>query len=237
LLGAPSPVAAAIDRQVRTILLPPTRTLSIDITIGAVHIEGSTRADAEIEIVRRTPTEAGMARIPVAFAETDTDVRVSALQAEDGADPAYRSEITVRVPHGAQLPSVHLLEGRVTLRGLHGTIGADVRRGSITASDISGTVRLESGIGDITIERGRLSPAGLLRLRTFNGNIRLTLVERPIDARVMALALNGTIASDIPLAMKSTWGPRWGEATLGRGEPVISLDVVNGRIEIRAPGK
>jgi hypothetical protein len=49
----------------------------------------------------------------------------------------------------------------------------------------------------------------------------------------MALALNGTINSDIPLTMKDTWGPRWGEATLGKGEPVVSIDVITGRIEIR----
>ena len=53
------------------------------------------------------------------------------------------------------------------------------------------------------------------------------LAERPADARIMALALNGD-QSDIPLTMKDTWGPRWGEATLGKGEPVISLDVVTG---------
>ncbi len=234
-LATPSPAGAALDRQVRTVLLPPTRTLSIEITIGAVHIEGWTRADAEIEVVRRAPTEAGLERIPVEFAETGTDVRVSALQVDSGTDPAYRAEVTVRVPRGAHLSSVHLLEGRVTLRGLDGTIAADVRRGSITATDVSGTLRLESGIGDITIERGQLSPDGLLRLRTFNGTIRLALAERPSHARIMALALNGTIESDIALAMKDTWGPRWGEATLGRGEPVIALDVVNGRIEIRAP--
>jgi hypothetical protein len=204
-------------------------------TIGNVHIEGSTRTDAEIEIVRRAPTERALARIAVQFDETATDVRVTALQVEGGTDPAYRADVTLRVPHGVQLRSVHLLEGRVTLRGLHGTIAADVRRGSITATDVSGTVRLESGIGDITVERGQLSAGGLLRLRTFNGDVRLALLERPLDARIMALALNGTIRSDIPLTMKDTWGPRWGEATLGRGEPVISVDVVNGRIEIHAP--
>jgi DUF4097 and DUF4098 domain-containing protein YvlB len=215
--------------------LPAIRALSLEMTIGDVHIEGSTRADAEIEIVRRAPTERALARIAVQFDETATDVRVSALQVEGGTDPAYRADVTLRVPHGAQVRSVHLLEGRMTLRGLHGTIAADVRRGSITATDVSGTVRLESGIGDITVERGLLSADGLLRLRTFNGDVRLALTERPLDARIMALALNGTIRSDIPLTMKDTWGPRWGEATLGRGQPVISLDVVNGRIEIRAP--
>ena len=72
-----------------------------------------------------------------------------------------------------------------------------------------------------------------MRLRTFNGDVRLTFAEVPADARVMALALNGTISSDIPLTMKDTWGPRWGEATLGKGEPVVSIDVITGRIEIR----
>ena len=59
--------------------------------------------------------------------------------------------------------------------------------------------------------------------------------ERPTDARILALALNGPIASDIPLKTRDTWGPRWGEATLGKGEPVISIDVVTGSIEIKSP--
>ena len=65
--------------------------------------------------------------------------------------------------------------------------------------------------------------------------MRLTLAERPADARVMALALNGTISSDIPLRTKDAWGPRWGEATLGQGEPVIAIDVITGAIHIKLP--
>jgi DUF4097 and DUF4098 domain-containing protein YvlB len=81
----------------------------------------------------------------------------------------------------------------------------------------------------------RLVPDGLLRLRTFNGDVRLTLAERPTDARVLALALNGSIESNLTLTMKDTWGPRWGEATLGKGEPVISIDVITGTIDIKVP--
>ena len=83
-------------------------------------------------------------------------------------------------------------------------------------------LRLETGIGSIVLTNARLSPIGLLRLRAFNGDVRVTLAERPADARILALALNGHIRSDIPLTMKDTWGPRWGEATLGKGEPVMS---------------
>ena len=46
---------------------------------------------------------------------------------------------------------------------------------------------------------------------------------------------NGTITSVIPLALKDTWRPRWGEPSVGKGEPVIGIDVITGAIQIKAP--
>jgi hypothetical protein len=215
--------------------LPATRTVTLDITVGDVSIVGSDRTDAQLEISRRAPNAASMTRIPISIEESPDAVRVRAVQANGDTDPAYRTDITLRVPRAARLGPINLLEGRATLSGLHGAMTLNVRRGPIQATDVSGVVRLETEIGDVTVDKARLSDNGLLRLRTFNGNAKLTLAERPTDARILALVLNGTIHSDIPLNMKDRWGPRAGEATLGRGEPVISLDVVTGRIEIRAP--
>jgi hypothetical protein len=228
----PAPVT---DTQVRTFALPATRSLTLATTVGDVRVVGEPRQDASLAIVLKAPNPEGLARMPVIIEETETEVRVSAAQLAGASDPALTTEITLRVPHAARLSSVRLLEGRLTLARLRGAVTADVRRGSIDATDSEGTLRLESGIGDIVAERMRLSPGGLLRLRAFNGDVRLTLAERPSDARIMALALNGTIRSDIPLTMKDTWGPRWGETTLGRGEPVISIDVITGTIRIQFP--
>jgi hypothetical protein len=223
------------DRQSQTVALPEGRSLALDVTIGAVRILGEPRADALIEIVRTAPTHAALARIPVKIDQTESMVHVVAVQQDGGTDASLKTDVTLRVPHAATVGPVRVLEGRLTLAALRGRITADVRRGPIEAMGIEGTVRLETGIGNVIADRVRLSPQGLLRLRAFNGDIRLTLVERPPDARVMALALNGTIRSDIPLRTKDTWGPRWAEATIGKGEPVISLDVITGLIEIKAP--
>jgi hypothetical protein len=231
----PSHAAAATDVQSRTIALPPARTLSLEITIGTVAIVGSARTDAQIEIVRRAPKDVDLARIPVTVEESDREVRVQAVQADGQTDPELRTDVTLRVPHTARLGPIRIVEGRATLSSLHGSITLTLRRGPIEASDVSGAIRLESEIGSLAVNRARLSADGVLRLRTFNGDIKLTLVERPADARILAVALNGSIASDIPLNMKDKWGPRSGEVTLGRGEPVISLDVVTGRIELRSP--
>ena len=225
--------ATATDRHSRTIPLPAGRTLAIDITVGNVRLEGSDRPDVEIEIERRAPSTEDLSRVPIAIDESPTRVLVRVVQAAGATDPAVRADVVVRVPRDAVVERVQILEGRLIVNGFRGTLSADVRRGPIDATDVSGSLRLETGIGSIAMTNARLSPNGVLRLRAFNGDVRLALAERPVDVRILALALNGRVQSDIPLTMKDTWGPRWGEVTLGKGEPVISIDVVTGTIEIR----
>ena len=221
------------DRRVYTIALPPSRALSVELTIGDLRVTGEHRTDAVIEVVRTAPAAESLARIPVTIEETPDEVRVIGTQADSGTNAAFRTDVTMRVPRAAVLKALRVMEGRVVLSALSGSVDADLRRGPIEATGLEGVVRLETGIGSVTAKGMRLSPNGLLRLRAFNGDVRLTLAERPVDARVMALVLNGRIDSQIPLAVKDTWGPRFGEATLGKGEPVISLDVVTGGIEIK----
>lgn len=223
------------DRQNRVVALPADKPLSIDVTVGSVRIIGWDRADAEIVVERRVPSAQHMSQLPLAIDDTPERVTVTAVQAANGTDPSIRAEITVRVPRRALIDRIKVFEGRISVEQFAGTLTADIQRGPIEARDMSGTLRLSSEIGDVTLTNARLSPGGLLRLRTFNGDVRLTLAERPANARIMALALNGHVKSDIPLTHRDTWGPRWAEATIGRGEPVISIDVVTGTIELKSP--
>jgi DUF4097 and DUF4098 domain-containing protein YvlB len=223
------------DRQARTIQLPPGKPLSIEVTVGNVRIGGWDKPDVELVVERRAPDKAQLARVPLAVDETPARVSVRALQTENTTDPAVRADVTVRVPRDALIDRVQVLEGRVAIEGFSGTLSADIRRGPIDGRHVAGTLRLEAGIGSVTLTESRLSEGGLLRLRAFNGDVRLSLAARPTDARIMALALNGSVHSDIPLNRRETWGPRWAEATLGKGEPVISIDVVTGLIEIKSP--
>ena len=227
--------ADVTDRQSRTVALEDGRALSVEVAIGAVRIDGWDRQEAEITIDRRVPSVADRPRLPIEIDETPSRVTVRALQADGRFDRALRAEITIQVPRRALIERIEIMEGRLAINGFGGSVNAGIRRGSIEASNLSGTVRFETGIGSVAVTGARLTPDGLLRLRTFNGDVRLALAERPSDARIMALALNGTIKSEIPLTTKDRWGPRWGETSIGKGEPVISIDVVNGVIEIKAP--
>lgn len=228
-----STAAADTERATHRFDLPSTRALSIDITIGRIRIEGTRRTDAEVLIERTAPNADAMKRFPVVIDESPERVAIRIVQSENGTDPDLVSNVVLRVPQHATLVPVHVMEGRLEVRAFHGTLTADVRRGPIEGTDLSGTLRLETGIGSVALENARLVPDGLLRLRAFNGDVRLRMPAPPANARVLALALNGTIQSDIPMTSKDTWGPRWSEATLGEGEPVISIDVVTGKVVIQ----
>ena len=223
------------DRQTEVIPLPDGKPLVIEITIGNVRIEGWDKSDVEITVERRVPAAAQFSQLPISIAEVPPGVVVRAVQNDDATDPAFKSDVTVRIPRSAIIERLSVVEGRISIEGFTGSINGTIRRGPIEAKDISGTIRLETQIGSVTLTNAKLSANGLLRLRTFNGDVKLTFGERPANARIMALALNGSIKSDIPLALRESWGPRWGEATLGKGEPVISIDVVTGQVEIRSP--
>jgi DUF4097 and DUF4098 domain-containing protein YvlB len=225
----------AADKQTRVVPLPAGKTLAIEITIGNVRIEGWDRPDVEISVERHAPSTAQLDNAPITIEDSASQVLVRIIQLDGATDPLIRSDLVVRVPLSAVIDRVQVMEGRISISRFAGTITADIRRGPIEGKNLSGTLRLESGIGSVILTGTRLSANGLLRLRAFNGDVRLTLAERPTDARIMALALNGSIKSEIPLTMKDTWGPRWGETTIGKGEPVISLDVVTGTVEIRSP--
>lgn len=225
--------AEVTDRVRRVVPLPAGSRLDLDLTNGDVRLVGTTRSDLTVEVERTAPTDADLARFPVEIAVDAAGVRVRIRQ--DGTDARLTSNVRLDVPRAARIDALRIAEGRLEVADFSGALTAEVRRGPITASRVSGVLRLETGIGDIDLGQVRLVADGLIRARAFNGDLRVAFAERPSDARVMALALNGAVVSAIPLTLKTGWGPRWGEATLGRGEPVVSLDVVSGDIRIEAP--
>ena len=228
--------AVVDDRSVRTFTLAAGQRLGIAIAVGSLRVTGEAgRRDVRVEITRHAPSNDALARLPIVVTETAEGPRLAVTQTADGADPALRAELVVTAPVDAALEPLHVAEGRLELRGLHGRLRATVARGPIVADDVGGIVRLETTIGPVDVTRAALEASGLLRLRAFNGDVRLALAAPLRNTRVMALALNGTVTSAVPLTLKDGWGPRWGEATVGRPDRVVSIDVVTGAIRIDAP--
>ena len=89
------------DRQTQTLALPPDKTISIEVTVGNVRIDGWDKPDVEIVVERRAPDKAQLGRVAVAIEDTPARVSVRALQTENTTDPAFRADVAVRVPRAA----------------------------------------------------------------------------------------------------------------------------------------
>jgi len=233
---ASSAHADATDRVSRVVPLAEGTPIRIDATVADVTIVGSNRPDVSVEVVRRAPTAADLSSYPVVIATRDGALHISAVQAaingEPGRDANLKTEITIAAPATAKFEAIRVFEGRVRLTNLKAAVDVDLQRGPVEATGLAGRIRLESGIGSIDVRDSELTRGGMMRLRLFNGPLRVRFARAPSSARILAVTFNGTIASDIPLTKKEQFGPRFGETTIGDGDPVMSMDVVTGNIEI-----
>jgi hypothetical protein len=225
--------ADAVDRVERVFDAPPATPVSVRITVGNVDVRAWDRHQIEVQVTRRAPERAQLERLEARVEQDADGVQVRALQADEGRDARFRTDVALRVPAGTVLRRIAVFEGRVEVLGVRGACDVLVERGDITVREPGGALRLETLIGNVRVERGRVAADAPLRLRTFNGDVDLELAGAPSDARILALSMGGGIVSDIPLSMKTGWGPRFGETTLGRGEPLVSLEAVNGDVSIR----
>ena len=218
--------AETIERLSKTLRLAPGTPVRVEATVADLTIVGSDRMDLAVEIVRRAPSPGDLAKYPAVLDEQSDGLRIGAVQASDGHDPNLKTEITINAPETTVFQAVRVFEGRVKMTNLKAACDVDLRRGAIEAVGLAGRVRLEAGIGSIDLRRPELTPGGMMRLRVFNGPLHVRFASPPSNGRILAVTLNGTIASEIPLTMTDKFGPRFGETTIGTGEPVMSIDVV-----------
>jgi len=231
-IPARADAANVVDRVARSLTLAAGTPLRIEATVSDVTVVGSDRADVSVEIIRRAPATADFLRFPVVIDETRDGVTINITQRNDGRDAALKTEIVVQAPASVVLQAVRVFEGRVRVSGLTQACGVNLQRGPIDATALAGRIHLETGIGNIDVHDPTLTPGGMLFLRVFNGQVRVHFPHTPDNARILATTFNGAITSDIPLTKRDAFGPRFGETTIGAGDPLMSIDAVKGDIAI-----
>jgi len=156
---------------------------------------------------------------------------------------------TVQVPRGVRL-AAGTVNGSMTVRGVGSEVRANTVNGSLEVSDASGSVIAHTVNGNVNVtttagpvsastvngsinaRMAGLSRDGDMKFSTVNGGI---MVETPssLDADVSLNTMSGGISSDFPVQLSGRFGPRHAEGTVGRGGRRISMNTVNGSVELR----
>jgi hypothetical protein len=231
MLLPPAVLGATRDSQARSFPAMPVKPLDIRVPEGSVTIRGEERTDISIVVERELPDPSLAASWPVIIEEAEDHLAVHVL-APPPAGQGIAVKVTVLAPRATPVRLVEIGSGELLVSGSRGLVTATVERGSISGSDIAGILRLETSSGDIRLTRFELRRDGLLRCRTLNGNIAIGLSTPPADARVLLLTMGGTVTSDLPVADRAGFGGRLKEGLIGNAQPLLSLDAVRGNLTV-----
>lgn len=155
----------------------------------------------------------------------------------------------VQVPRGVRV-GAFTVNGSMAVRGTGAEVKATTVNGGVDVSDaggqvkattVNGNVRVSTSAGpvnastvngSITARMGNLNREGDMKFNTVNGTIT---VETPpgLDANISIDTMFGGISSDYPVQLSGRFGPRHAEGVIGRGGRRISMNTVNGSVELR----
>lgn len=137
---------------------------------------------------------------------------------------------TVKVPRGV-LFTGRTVNGHVNAAGMTAETEARTVNGSITLSTTS-WASASTVNGSISARMGSTDWSGETEFSTVNGGIT---VDLPAGAsfQVDASTVNGSMSTDFPLTVKGRWGPKHMTGTVGQGGRNLSLNTVNGSLELR----
>lgn len=246
LVATPSPAQQGPDFEWEG-ALAAGRTLEVMGVNGRIEAGPAAGGTASVRATKRARLGADPDAVRIDVVEHAAGVRICAVYptknggwttCDEGGihgrmkDSHVEVEFVVAVPTGVHFHA-RTVNGEVEAEGLRGDVRAESVNGGIQVSG-TGTVQAETVNGRIEAGVGSDSWTGTLQFETVNGGITVSL-PATVGAEVEAETVNGSLSSDFPLTMQPgrSRSPRRMQGTIGAGGGRLSLETVNGGIEIR----
>jgi hypothetical protein len=241
----------ASDREFRWEgALSSGRTIYVRNLNGGIRVERATGSDAQVLAEkswrRGNPADVRIEVTRIGSGSQDVLVCAWWRQTTDCDEQGYRTdnedrrgrdrnddvavEFIVRVPAGVRL-DITTVNGGLEIRGATSVVEANTVNGGIRAESSGGPVNANTVNGDIEVRMGNSGNQDL-NFETVNGSIEV-YVPDGLNAEVEMRTVNGRVGSDFPMTVSGRINPRRIRATIGSGGRRISLETVNGSVELR----
>ncbi len=219
----------------RTLPLKAGGYLSLENINGDVTIEGWKKNEVSISAVKKGESK-DLDRIKITISVDkyegkewiDVETEYAAFRSNSGS-----VDYTIKVPSDAILEDIELVNGNLKVTGVTGYLSLGTVNGSITASGMTGNAWVETVNGNLDLSFDKMGKGQTVDLESVNGIISLRMPAKA-NAHVDAETLNGNISSEFGLTVeKGEWIGRSMEGLVGTGGARISLETVNGNIDIK----
>ena len=223
------------EEQAWTLPLESGGYLSLESINGDVKIEGWKKKEVSIRAVKKGDGK-DLERIKI-FVETDEWedkdwVSVSVEHRGFTLKPGS-VDFTIQVPSDAILEDIELVNGNLTVSGVTGYLSLGTVNGTITASGMADNAWIETVNGEVNLSFEKMSNGQSVDVESVNGAIVIQLPANA-DAHVDAETVNGKMSNDFELTVeKGEWVGSTMEGRCGSGSARISLETVNGNIDVK----
>lgn len=219
-------------------------TLEIKGISGGVMAEGVSGGQAEVLAVKQGKDD-DPADVRIEVVEHDGGVTICALYpAKSGKEPNECApgkeghlgggdsdvsvQFTVKVPRGVDF-AAQTVNGGIEAKAIDGDVQATTVNGGVTIA-AAGSASARTVNGSVTAALGRAE--GPLSFQTVNGSITVEIPDGT-GAEVKAQTVRGKIDTDFPITVKGQYGMSSAKGSIGGGGASLSLQTVNGSIELR----
>ena len=198
---------------------------------GSVTIDPSSDNSVHVRAEKIPHRNGDIRDVRFAVIQSGGDIRICALSREnDRCDEDGLHSDGDRGRRGDRDRNVEVKFKVQVPRGVR--VAAGTVNGSMSVRGTRAEVRASTVNGSIDATMSALNRDGDMKFSTVNGTIT---VETPssLDANVSIDTMSGGISSDFPVQLSGRFGPRHAEGVIGRGGRRISMNTVNGSVELR----
>jgi len=228
------------DAYAQTHPLDAHGMIRIDNTNGAIVIKTWDRPEVSVEVEKRASSEDYLKEIDVAI---DSDPHSLSIKTRFPSHPlswlrnwgGNQAEVhlVLMVPASVDLNDITLVNGSITIDGVHGAIDVHTINGGIHATGVGDHADLSTVNGTIHAEVTALGSSGHLHLSTINGSISV-LLAKDAGATFRASTVNGSTSCEFPIRLTESSHRRGMNGVIGAGGGSIVATTVNGSVHLQS---
>ncbi len=210
-------------------------SISVENINGSIKISSWDESDIEFTYVITGNSQKDLDRIDVDVRhssdrfDVETDHKSSGFGWNSGGGSA---SYTLKVPEGVTLKLIDTVNGSIKIFGRFAEVEADTVNGDITVEGSTGDINLDTVNGSIELTLDSMDDQDIT-MDSVNGRLEL-YIPGSLDASISADTVHGAIRNDFGLDVNKGWVGQELKSTVGNGRANISMDTVNGAIEIRS---
>jgi DUF4097 and DUF4098 domain-containing protein YvlB len=213
----------------------------LDNVNGKVRIATWDRAEVKVDAIKRADTQQELDALKIEVTSKPERVRIhteypNGKVSHHGKGASGSVDYEVKVPVGAQLEEIQVVNANLEIEGVTGRVNASTVNGRLVVNGLESDSKLETVNGNVEAVFQKFEGVKSVLLKSVNGKLQLSLPSGT-SAEVSAKTVNGTINSESGLTATKHWPVGSSlHGTLGNGGAQIKLETVNGSIRVRCAG-